>query len=60
MSAHINISSDILSTLVEVDFDKAYVVRMMAESPDDSLFYAIYNCLYSDSPPELTSAAQGA
>jgi hypothetical protein len=57
MSAYIATFQDPLSTLVEVDFDEAFVIRMMAENPDQSLFHAVYDCLYADGLPEHSSGA---
>ena len=51
-------SSDTLSVLVEVNFDKTYLVRMMAGSPEGSLYHALYECLYEeDTPAEVLTAA---
>lgn len=59
MSTQLATSSDIFSTLVEVDFDKDYVIRMMIQELDSSLFHVIYDCLYADYSTEESSSAFG-
>lgn len=60
MSTHLATSSDILSTLVEVDFDKDYIIRMMMQGRDGSLFHVIYDCLYADCSREESSVSSSA
>ena len=60
MSTHLATSSDIFSTLVEVDFDKDYIIHMMMQGLDGSLFHVIYDCLYADYSPEESSVSSSA
>lgn len=53
-------SSDILSTLVEVDFDKNYIIHMMERGLDGSLFHVLYDCLYADYSLEESSVSPSA
>lgn len=47
-----HISSDVLSALVEVNFDEIYIAHKMNESPDGSLYHVIYECLFAERPSE--------
>ncbi len=52
-------SSDILTALVEVNFDRAYVAHKMALSPAGSVYHVIYDCLFADCAPENVSRSSG-
>lgn len=43
--------SNVLTALVEFNFERDYVAHKMAESPEGSLYHAVYKCLFAENAP---------
>ena len=54
---HTNVAAK-LPILVESDFDQSFLLEMIAEEPDETLYRSVYKALYAEEPSGADAPAR--